>query len=719
MKHLILFLIFCSMSKLTFATGIGYALSGGGARGFAHIGILKVLEEEGLAPDYISGTSIGAVIGAFYAMGYNAAQIESLAIEIDWEGLLQNKIPRRDLYVGQKRWAPYGNTVLELDEKWNPKFPTSLYKANNLNLKLFELYAPSSHVRDFSQLEIPFSCVATDLQRGQGKEFVSGSLWQAVRASLSVPSLILPFKVGERMYIDGGIAQNLPISEARALGADLVVGIKVNSSLREEENLDSIIDILDQTINIGISRNLNANLDDCDLLLEPELNPYSSQDFKHAAEIIAIGEHYARTKLTEIQEFMRLQGVTRTPQRASKAFPTKKYRVKQLEVSGNKRISFAKIREYLGLKIPGIYSAKEIADAARKALNSQYFNVLYPELIPEAEGDYTLKIILQEKQAKSLTLNIAYNDEEKLTAGVVLNIDNILLKNSRILAQAILGGKNELNIDYVKNFGDLWGIYYRLFPYINEKTMYAYDENHFQVNSSKSLEWGATAGLGVFSVHNIIAETYLYYSNTSIYRGISESYMPSKYYSVAGFGAKAYYESLDDYLFPKKGLLMTGRFNFAREEEVSDYIYSNFRGRAEAFIPIKDFISLIAGLNIGTYLDSQADQQFDHYTIGGIDGFKGYSRYELSAPHYRIMQLGLVSEPWDDVFLQAGVQGLSYSEKEFIGDSFNDQFCYYAGLGIRPYRLPMRFYVALNRRNKVNTMFSIGYDGDIFHFSRK
>lgn len=719
MKRLILFLIFCSLSKLTFATGIGYALSGGGARGFAHIGILKVLEEEGLAPHYISGTSIGAVIGAFYAMGYNAAQIESLAISIDWNGLLKDHIPRRDLYVGQKRWAPYGNTMLELDEKWNPKLPTSLYKANNLNLTLFELYAPSSHIRDFSQLDIPFSCVATDLHIGQGKEFVSGSLWQAVRASLSVPSLILPFKVGDRVYIDGGIAQNLPIAEAKALGADLVVGIKVNSSLREEEKLDSIIDILDQTINIGISRNLNENLDDCDLLLEPELNPYSSQDFKYASEIIAIGENYARTRLTEIREFMRLKGVPRNSQIAYKAFPEHKYRVKQLEVSGNKRISFAKIREYLGLKIPGIYSAKEIADAARRALNSQYFNVLYPELIPEAEGDYTLKIILQEKQAKSLTLNIAYNDEEKLTAGVVLNIDNILLKNSRILAQAILGGKNELNIDYVKNFGDLWGIYYRLFPYINEKTLYAYNEDHYQVNSSKSLEWGATAGLGVFSAHNIIVEAYLYYSNTSLYRGISESDMPSKYYSVAGFGAKAYYESLDDYLFPKKGLLMTGRFNFAREEEVSDYIYSNFRGRAEAFIPIKDFISLIAGLNIGTYLDSQADQQFDHYTIGGIDGFKGYSRYELSAPHYRIMQLGLVSEPWDDVFLQAGVQGLSYSEKEFIGDSFNDQFCYYAGLGIRPYRLPMRFYVALNRRNKVNTMFSIGYDGDIFHFSRK
>ncbi|MCK9556851.1 MAG: patatin-like phospholipase family protein [Candidatus Cloacimonetes bacterium] len=719
MKRKLLIFIICTFCNTVFATGIGYALSGGGARGFAHIGVLKVLEEEGLKPDYISGTSIGAVIGAFYAMGYNASQIESLAINIDWYRLLQDNVPRRDLYVGQKRWAPYGNTILELDEKWNPKLPTSLYKANNLNLELFELYAPASGIRDFNKLDIPFSCIATDLQKGTGKEFVNGSLWQAVRASLSVPSLILPFKVGESLYIDGGISQNLPIAEVKQMGAGLVLAIKVNSSLREEENLESIIDILDQTINIGISRNLQKNLDQCDLLLEPELSPYSSQDFKHVDQIIAIGEDYARKNIDQIRLFIQSNNIEPRSIPRYNQHEEPIFQVNKLEGSGNERISLAKIREYLGIKIPGRYNAEEISTAARRALNSQYFNVLYPELIPDDKGGYILRIIVNEKQAKSLTLNTAYNNEEKLTAGVVLNINNKLLKNSRLLAQAVLGGKNELNIDYVKNFGDLWGIYYRLFSYINEKTLYAYNEDHYQVNSSKSLEWGATAGLGIFSIHNIIGEGFLYYSNTSLYRGISETDMPSRYYSVAGFGVKAYYESLDDYLFPMQGVMMKGKFNFAREEELSDYLYSSFRGKAEAYIPITHNLSADVGLSVGTYFDSQASQRFDFFTLGGIDEFKGYSRYEISAPHFRIMQLGFVSEPWKDVFLKAGLQGLSYSDGEFVADVFSDQSCYYAGLGIRPYRLPMRFFVALNKRNVLNTMFSIGYDGDIFHFSRK
>ena len=138
--------------SLASATGIGYAFSGGGARGFAHIGILKVLEEQGLRPDYISGTSIGAVIGALYAMGHTAAEIESLAVSVNWQELLNDKHIRRDVYLGQKRWPEYGNVVFELNDKWMPQLPTSVYRINDINLELFRLFASASDFDDFSRL---------------------------------------------------------------------------------------------------------------------------------------------------------------------------------------------------------------------------------------------------------------------------------------------------------------------------------------------------------------------------------------------------------------------------------------------------------------------------------------------------------------------------------------------------------------------------------------
>ncbi|MBP7118280.1 MAG: patatin-like phospholipase family protein, partial [Candidatus Cloacimonetes bacterium] len=187
MKKYLILTGFILLIGLCSAKGVGYALSGGGARGFAHIGVLKVLEEEGLKPDYISGTSIGAIIGALYAMGYNAAQIESLSLEIDWKQIFNSRHSRKDLYIGQKRWAPYGNITFELKDNFSPRLPSGVYNVNNVNLKLFELYAAASTVKDFRDLQIPFSCIATNLVTGKPKVFTEGSIMQALRASMSIP----------------------------------------------------------------------------------------------------------------------------------------------------------------------------------------------------------------------------------------------------------------------------------------------------------------------------------------------------------------------------------------------------------------------------------------------------------------------------------------------------------------------------------------------------
>lgn len=289
MKRLALIIAIALSATMAFADGIGYALSGGGARGFAHIGVLKVLEEEGLKPDYISGTSIGAIIGALYALGFDATEIEQMAASTDWNALMQDKVSRRGLYIGQKRWAPYGNAVFELDQNWLPKLPSAVFKVNSLNLKLFDLIASAAQEQDFSRYPIPFTCVATDLETGQSHIFKSGSLLQAIRASISIPSILPPFEVDGKYYIDGGISQNLPIAQVKEMGAQHVVGIKVNSTLRDARQLNNIVDVIDQTINIGVSRNLNAGLDQCDLLLEPDLQQYFSGNFKYVSEIIALG----------------------------------------------------------------------------------------------------------------------------------------------------------------------------------------------------------------------------------------------------------------------------------------------------------------------------------------------------------------------------------------------------------------------------------------------
>lgn len=227
MKQVILSLLLGIFVSTCFASGIGYALSGGGARGFAHVGILKVLEEEGIQPDYIAGTSIGAIIGAFYALGYNAAEIESLSLNINWESIFDERQSRNDLYIGQKRWAPFGNAEFEIDDAWKMQLPSSVYSGVNLNLELFRAFSIASKQREFRSFPIPFAAIGTDLLNGDPKVFDQGSLMQALRASMSIPSLLLPFAVDGRLYIDGGISQNLPIDLVKQMGATNVIGFKI------------------------------------------------------------------------------------------------------------------------------------------------------------------------------------------------------------------------------------------------------------------------------------------------------------------------------------------------------------------------------------------------------------------------------------------------------------------------------------------------------------
>lgn len=717
-KYLLIILISLLICPI-FAHGLGYALSGGGARGFAHIGILKVLEEEGLRPDYIAGTSLGAVVGALYSLGYNTAEIESLVIDLDWSILSAESLLRNDLYIGQKRWAPVGSLEFELEEGFKPIIPSSVMRVNGINIKLFEVYSLAAQEQDFDRFPIPFRAVATNIETGEARHFSKGSLMQAVRASISVPSILLPFKIGDDTYIDGGISQNLPIEALLEMGADFIIGSKVNSSLKTVDELSSIVDILDQTINIGMTRNLTENIDYCDLLLEPDLGNISSAEFKNIEEIIAIGEAYARENIDMIRQAVsEYRGLT-SPKEIKHLQIIDKYHISRIQVIDNESISSVKVREYLGLELGKDYSVEDIVAASKRLWNSDYFHVVYPELVPADDGSYLLNIHVQEKKNRRMVLSNSYNEQDKLMVSLIFMSHNEIFKNSKFLLQLGLGGRNELNADYVKNFGELWGVYYRIFAYVNEKLLYVYNEDYIKTESIKSFEFGGTGGLGLFTKHHAIMELFLYSSDTGLYHDISENFMLPQHFLVSGIGLKGYHESLDDVIFPKRGLRSIGKLNFARATSISDYIYSSFRGTADAYFPLSKSVSSHVGVSFGTYLDSVNKDQFDPYPIGGINGFRGYSRYAISSPHYLISTLSLSTNVYSKIFIDIGAQALKKgSDRLLEGDVF-DEYCYFAGIGFRSDYLPLRAYIAINDNKKINTMFSIGYDFDIFEFSRK
>ncbi|HVP33257.1 MAG TPA: patatin-like phospholipase family protein [Steroidobacteraceae bacterium] len=277
---------------------VGLVLSGGGARGIAHVGVLKVLEQLNVPIDAVAGTSMGAVVGGLYASGLNAREIEKIMTSLNWQAAFHDRPPREDLTLRRK----------QEDENFLVKFPLGvrdhkivlpkgLVEGQSLSQLLRRLTLPVARITDFDDLPTQFRAVATDLESGEQVVLASGDLTSAMRASMSAPGIFAPVERQGRLLVDGGIADNVPVDVARAMGVDLVIVVDVGSPLQQRAKLSDVTSISNQMLAILLRRNAEqqlASLRPRDVLIAPALGDASSFDFGAVARYIGVGEAAAR-----------------------------------------------------------------------------------------------------------------------------------------------------------------------------------------------------------------------------------------------------------------------------------------------------------------------------------------------------------------------------------------------------------------------------------------
>jgi NTE family protein len=267
---------------------VAVVLSGGGAKGLAHISVLRVLEEEGISADVVAGASMGALVGGLYAAGYTPAALDSIARRIDWPTYFRNGPERR--FVGIERRVRGDRTLLELPlERGHVALPSAAIDGERVARLLARLTWPAQTVRDFGALPRAFVAVATDIERGEPVMLTRGSLADAMRASMSAPSVFAPVRLDGRLLVDGGISRNLPATEARALGADVVICSDVSDFLSPASALRSLVDVLSQTIAIHMNQSNAAQRRLCDLVIRPDITGLTASSFDRASEAIARG----------------------------------------------------------------------------------------------------------------------------------------------------------------------------------------------------------------------------------------------------------------------------------------------------------------------------------------------------------------------------------------------------------------------------------------------
>ena len=415
---------------------VGLSLAGGGAKGFAHVGVLKVIDSLGVKIDYISGTSMGAIVGGLYASGYSAKEIEKIIKETDFYEILANEKDRKETSFFDKNNDKYLLNIPFEKGKFNV-LPKAISKGQKNLFLLKDLFNNVSNVTDFSKLNIPFMCVATNLENGKVKIFEKGDLVNSIMASSAYPSLINPVKINDSLYIDGAMTVNFPSKPLKEKGMDIVIGVDLTLPLANKDELNSAIKILDQVIDFTIQNENKTQYKNTDIIIHTNLKGYSSTSYGDKEKILNLGYEEAKKYIDILNKLPKRDSL---PKMMSKPVYSNIYKVDSLILVNSKIFNESYVKGKMNLKIPSLQTYAGINQMIDKLYATNNYKLINYDLIQD-KGKNILKLELEEDNARFL-LKFGLHYDEVFKTGLLINttIKRFLFQNSILSLDAIVGG---------------------------------------------------------------------------------------------------------------------------------------------------------------------------------------------------------------------------------------------------------------------------------------
>ncbi|WP_288147909.1 patatin-like phospholipase family protein [Bacteroides acidifaciens] len=433
---------------------VGVVLSGGGAKGMAHIKALKVIEEAGIPIDYIAGTSMGAIVGGLYAIGYTPEQLDSMVRKQNWTFLLSDRVKRSAMSLTERERSE--KFVISIPFTKTPKDAASggLMKGQNLANLFSDLTMGYHDSINFNKLPIPFACVAADIVNGKQIIFRNGILSTAMRASMAIPGAFTPVRQDSMVLVDGGIVNNYPADVAKAMGADIIIGIDVQNALKPADKLNSVPDILGQIVDITCQANHEKNVNLTDTYIRVNVDGYSSASFTPAAidTLMRRGEEAARAQWKSLLALKKEIGIPDdyTPKQHGPYSSLSNVRtiyVTDISFTGVEADDKKWLMKKCNLKENSNISTQQIEQALFQLRGSQSYSSASYTLTDTPEG-YQLNFLLQEKYERRINLGIRFDSEE--IASLLLNATADLKTHipSRLSLTGRLGKRYAARIDY-------------------------------------------------------------------------------------------------------------------------------------------------------------------------------------------------------------------------------------------------------------------------------
>ena len=433
---------------------IGLVLSGGGAKGFAHIGALKVIDSLGIKVDYVAGTSMGAIVGSLYASGYSGKELDSIFKAADFEAIVNDKLPREAKTFYERDQSERYALAIPFDN-FEIQVPRSLSRGQNVFNLLTKVMLHVNQVEDFSKLPIPFFCIATDIETGEEVVLDSGNLPKAVSASGAFPSLFQPVIIDGRVLLDGGVVNNYPIKKLRDKGMDIIIGVDVQDGLRDREDLKAATDVLLQVNNFRTINDMKEKSKLTDVLIKPDIKDFTVISFSEVENIIEKGRLGAIDKTEELKA---LSSQNKSEVQKAKIKSVDSIKINNVQLKGNEKYTFSYILGKLKIKRGQTMDYNRFNKGINNLMATNNFD-RFDYNLESSEDGYDLIAEVEETSNKTfLKFGVHYDDLYKSSALVNLTRKSVLFNNDVASFDFIVGDNVRYDFQYYIDKGFHWSI---------------------------------------------------------------------------------------------------------------------------------------------------------------------------------------------------------------------------------------------------------------------
>jgi len=654
---LILFIVFSvSVVASQERPKIGLVLSGGGAKGIAHVGTLQMLDSLGIPIDYITGTSMGGIVAALYSAGYTGDDLEKLVTEIDWNELFTDRPVRENVPYLRKKYDGRHQIVLGM-KGFTPVIPDAMVEGQKVTLLFTQLTLQYESVKDFDQLPIPYRCIATDLLTGKEIILSKGSLSKAMRSTMSIPSVFKPVTWGDSLLVDGGLINNFPADVLKKMGPDIIIGVDVGAPLMRKEDIKSFLDVIEQTFNlVGLER-VEENKKLADIIITPDIKNFSSADFERdkIKLLLEKGKEAAQSKkkhLTELKEILDTYTQDHSDSLNVDLTDSSKI-IYGIQVAGNEQLSFSFIYNQIGLKPGNIFNVEDLESRITHLYALGYFKTIEYDVFPKGKNKIILQINVEESTQRELRFGFRYNDLHALVGIASFVGTDLLIPGLRLESDLQFAGLTSFCFKPSLPSSSLDFI---IFPFLKyyfwDIPVPVYEINGGQIATYKDKGNSFGPGLDVLLGKAAILEAEYAFEYMNIKPDVAlrdTSLFPRFDDNLRTIIISSTIDRLDDVLLPRKGFYFYGRYDNSRKSLGSDLDFYRLELSARVYMTFARYHTFMLQGFWGTGKDLPVYKRF---FLGGPDSFVGLDYMQLVSDEITVGRIDYRYEFKKDIFIK-------------------------------------------------------------------